>query len=56
MYFKEINNFNPVCPGNSKDKKYADLLDATIVNLKEANLTEELKDRMLYLKLQKKLY
>ena len=42
--------------GNSKDlEKYADLLDITIVNLKEANRFDELRDGLLYMKLQKKL-
>ena len=50
------HNFRPVCCGNSKDiEKYADLLDIAIVNLKESNQCEELKDGMLYIKLQKKL-
>ena len=43
-------------PGNYKDmEKFADLLDIAIVNLKEANRFEELQDRLLYMKLQKKL-
>ena len=43
-------------PGNFKDmEKYADLLDIAIVNLKEANRFEELRDELLYMKLQKKL-
>jgi len=56
MYLEEIDNFKPVHPGNLKDiERYADLLDVTIVNLKEViNRTEELKDGMMYLKLQKK--
>ena len=33
----------------------ADLLDVAIVNLKEANRFDELKDGLLYMKLQKKL-
>ena len=42
--------------GNSRDlEKYADLLDVAIVNLKEANWFEELRDGLLYIKLQKKL-
>ena len=46
----------PICPGNYKEiEKFADLLDITIVYLKEANRSEELKDGLLYLKLQKKL-
>ena len=43
-------------PGNFKDmEKYANLLDIAIVNLKEANRFEELQDRLLHIKLQKKL-
>jgi len=50
MYFEEIDNFKSVCPGNLKDiERYADLLDVTIVNLKKANRTKELKDGMIYL-------
>ena len=30
-------------------EKYADLLDIAIVNLKEANRLEELRDRLLYM-------
>ena len=56
IYLEEIDNFRPVRHGNSKDiEKYADLLDVAIVNLKESNRSEELKDGMLYIKLQKKL-
>ena len=51
-----MDNFRPICPGNYKEiEKFADLLDITIVNLKEANRSEELNDGLLYLKLQKKL-
>ena len=56
IYLEEIDNFKPVHPGNFKDiKKYADLLDIAIVNLKEANRLDELQDGLLYMKLQKKL-
>ena len=56
LYLEEIDNFRPVRYGNSKDlEKYADLLDITIVNLKEANRFDELRDGLLYMKLQKKL-
>ena len=56
LYLEEVDNFRPICPGNYKEiEKFADLLDITIVNLKEANRSEELKDGLLYLKLQKKL-
>jgi len=53
---EEIDQFRPVRPGNYKDlEKYADMLDIAIVNLKEANCYEELRDGLLYMKLQKKL-
>ena len=46
-----LNNFRPIRPGNSKDiKRYADLLDIAIINLKESNHLEELKDGLLYMK------
>ena len=55
LYLEEIDQFRPVRPGNYKDlEKYADLLDIAIVNLKEANHCEELRDGLLYMKLQKK--
>ena len=34
-------------------ENYADLLDIAIVNLKEANRSEELRHGLLYVKLQK---
>ena len=56
IYLEEIDNFKPVHPGNFKDmEKYADLLDIAIVNLKEINHLDELRDGLLYMKLQKKL-
>ena len=56
FYLEEVDNFRPICLGNYKEiEKFADLLDITIVNLKEANHSEELNDGLLYLKLQKKL-
>ena len=56
IYLEEIDSFKPVRPGNYKDiEKFADLLDVAIVNLKETHYPEELRDGMLYIKLQKKL-
>ena len=56
IYLEEIDSFKPVQPGNYKDiEKFADLLDVAIVNLKETHYPEELRDGMLYIKLQKKL-
>ena len=55
IYLEELDSFRPVNHGNFKDmEKYADLLDIGIVNLKEANCFEELQDRLLYMKLQKR--
>ena len=49
LYLDEIDNFRPVRPSNFKDiKRYADLLDIAIINLKEVNHLEELKDGLLY--------
>ena len=56
LYLDEVDNFRSICPCNHKDiEKFANLLDVTIVNLKEAKWLEALKDGLLYLKLQKKL-
>ena len=56
IYLEEIDSFKPVQPGNYKDiEKFADLLNVAIVNLKETHYPEELRDGMLYIKLQKKL-
>ena len=45
LYLEEIDSFRPVRYGNAKDlEKYADLLDVAIVNLKEAQQFEELRD------------
>ena len=56
LYLEEIDNFRPIRPESSKDiERYADLLNIAIVNLKEANQSEELQDGLLYIKLQKKL-
>jgi len=56
FYLVEVDNCRCICPGNHKDiEKFADLLDVTIVNLKEVNWLEELRDGLLHLKLQKKL-
>ena len=56
LYLEEIDQFRPVQPGNYKDlERYADLIDIAIVNLMEANCHEELRDGLLYMKLQEKL-
>ena len=54
LYLEEIDSFRAVHHGNLKDlEKFADLLNIAIVNSKEANRQEELKDGLLYMKLQK---
>ena len=54
LYLEEIDSFKPVRVGNTRDlEKLADLLDVAIVNLKEANRFDELKDGLLYIKLEK---
>ena len=45
LYLEEIDSFRPVRYGIAKDlEKYADFLDVAIVNLKEAQRFEELRD------------
>ena len=56
LYLEEVDNFRPRLPDNFRElEKFADLLDITIVNLKEADRSEELSDGLLYIKLQKKI-
>jgi len=56
LYLEEVDNFRPISPDNFRDlEKFADLLDITIVNLKEADRSGELNDGLLYMKLQKKI-
>ena len=56
LYLEEVDNFRPIFPDNFRDlEKLADLLDITIVNLKEADRSGELNDGLLYMKLQKKI-
>ena len=49
LHFEELENFKPFRPG------FADLLDITVVNLKEAGQHDELGNGSLYLSLCKKL-
>ena len=49
--FGKIDNYRPIFPGNSKDiERFADLQDIAIINLEEANYSEELQDGLLYMK------
>ena len=52
----ELDKFKPIHLGYSRDiEKFADLLDVTVVNLKEAGRHDELENGSLYLSLRKKL-
>ena len=56
LHLEELENFKPLRPGNARDlERLADLLDVTVVNLKEAGRHEELGSGSLYLSLCKKL-
>ena len=48
LYMEELDNFEPIPAGNSKDlERFADILDVTVVNHKEAGLNEELGNSSL---------
>ena len=56
LCLEELESFHPIRNGNAKDmKKFADLLDIAVINLKEAERTEEFSNGTLYTKLQKKI-
>ena len=56
MNMEEIDQFKSIQPEYARDvEKLADLLDILTINVKEAKRTEELENRSLYLKVQKKL-
>ena len=56
IYSEELKNLRPVRFGNSRDlEQFADILDITIINLKENGNCGESADDQLYLRLQKKL-
>ena len=43
QHFEELENIKSLRPGNAGDiERFADLLDVTVVNLKEANRHDEL--------------
>ena len=55
FHLEELDQFQPICPENSKDlDRLADLLDVIVINLKEARRKEELGNGSLYMKVQKK--
>ena len=56
MHLEELENIKSLRPGNAGDiERFADLLDVTVVNLKEANRHDELGKRRLCVSLCKKL-
>ena len=56
LNLEELENFKPLRPGFAKDlERLADLLDVTVVNLKEGGRHDELGNGSLYLSLCKKL-
>ncbi|XP_071095446.1 uncharacterized protein [Haliotis cracherodii] len=56
LKMEEVYNFRPIRPGNAKDlENYAELLDITVVSLREADKNEELGDGCLYSQLLRKM-
>ncbi|KAJ8051026.1 hypothetical protein HOLleu_04443 [Holothuria leucospilota] len=56
LRFEELHEFKPIRAGNAKDvEHFADLLDITIINLKDYGLHNELDSKLLYLVLCKKM-
>ena len=56
LHLEEFKNIKSLRPGNAGDMdRFADLLDLTVVNLKEANRHDELGKGTLYISLCKKL-
>ena len=56
IYLEELENIKPIRNGNAKDlENFADVLDITIVNLREAGGYDELGNGSMYIKLQKKI-
>ena len=56
IYLEELENIKPTRNGNAKDlENFADVLDITIVNLREAGRYDELGNGSMYIKLQKKI-
>ena len=54
VYLEELANLRPVRFGNSRNlEQFADIVDITIINLKENGNYGELGDGSLHLRLQK---
>ena len=55
IYLEELDQFRQIRHGNARDiVEFADLLDISMINLKEAGQDYELRDGSLYTKLQSK--
>ena len=56
IYLKDLENIRQIRPGHTKDlEQFADLLEITVMKLKEAGQHNELGNGSLYRKLQQKL-
>ena len=56
MHHEELENIKSLHPGNAGDiERFADLLDVTVVNLKEPSRHDQLGKGTLYIRLCKKL-
>ena len=56
IYLEKLENIKSIRNGNAKDlENFADVLDITIVNLREAGRYDELGNGSMYIKLQKKI-
>ena len=56
IYLKDLEKFRQIRPGHTKDlEQIADLLEITVMKLKEAGQHNELRNGSLYRKLQQKL-
>ena len=54
-FMEDLEKFQQILPGNTEDlERFADLLDITIINLREAGEHQDLEDGYLYIQLQRK--
>ena len=55
-FMEDLEKFQQILPGNTEElERFADLLDITIINLREAGEHQYLEDGYLYIQLQRKL-
>ena len=56
IFLEDLEQFRQIQPGNAEElERFADLLDMTVINLKEAGEHQDLGDGSLYIQLQRKL-